>query len=125
MPYSTVRNHCLRVIGQSTTAIGKHASAKKIQKTRTPMPIDKCFKAEHVDFLVGEECLRQWSGLSLKRYVDLFHTVPIDVKTRLLVLRILYRRIRLMLKSFSFVKTTDHSIALNDHTDANSSSAAT
>ena len=44
------------------------------------MPIDKCFKAEHVDFLVGEECLRQWSGLSLRGYADLFHTVPIDVK---------------------------------------------
>ena len=87
MPYSTVRNHCLRVIGQSKrqsqsgdSAIGKFASAKKIQKTRTPMPIDKCFKAEHVEFLVGEECLRQWSGLSLRGYVDLFHTVPIDVK---------------------------------------------
>ena len=44
------------------------------------MPIDKCFKAEHVDFLVGEECLRQWSGLSLKDRAHLFHRRFIDAK---------------------------------------------
>ena len=39
-------------------------------------------KTEHVDFLVGDECLRQWSGLSLGGCVDLFHLIDIDAKTR-------------------------------------------
>ena len=46
------------------------------------MHIDKRLKTEHVDFLVGDECLRQWSGFSLKCCVDLFHNINIDMKTR-------------------------------------------
>ena len=68
------------------------------------MHIDKRLKTEHVDFLVGDECLRQWSGFSLKDRAHLFHRRFIDAKITASQLRSLYRKFGIKKKKVRMVK---------------------
>ena len=59
---------------------------------------------EHVDFLVSDECLRLWSGLSLRDRAHLFHRRFIDAKITASQLRSLYRKFGIKKKKVMMVK---------------------
>ena len=61
-------------------------------------------KKEHVDFLVGDECLRLWSGLSLQDRAQLFHRRFIDARITPSQLRTLYRKFGIKKKKVRMVK---------------------
>ena len=71
------------------------------------MPLEKGvahLSKEHVDFLLSDECLKDWSGLSLRDRAGLFHRRYIDAKITASSLRSLYRRFGIKKKKVTIGK---------------------